>query len=183
MELTGTSVDVNDQDFLPQLAGNPATMYDGHYGETTNKVDAFNVFKYAADNTNVEWGVNGYKTDEGRNYLLRTSHSNEHVAATDGNNNSLDLSFSMHIHPNASDSYKPSGSIDRFGTVRGGDLYNVNVTYSEFNAVGKQWPGQYPSYYIYHKQSKSLYHYNYQGKTTLIRPIKTASDFYRGRNF
>ena len=73
------------------------------YGTTTNSADARRVFQFAADNSNVEWTIGGFKTGEGNKYLVGTSHIMNEVTApwkfgekglTYGN-----LFYAGHTHP------------------------------------------------------------------------------------
>ena len=57
---------VSDKKLLPQLS-------HGGIAETSKTTDAFNVFKFAADNSNVEWHLKGYDTKNGgMGFLLNT---------------------------------------------------------------------------------------------------------------
>jgi hypothetical protein len=173
------STTIKDGDFLEQLYKSPLTEYDGHYGETSNIEDAFNLFKFVADHTNVEWAISGYKNAAQSTYLVRTSHDEARVRETHGNNEVLNLIFSMHIHKYLID---PSGYIDRWNSASL-DMAVLADVYNKFGKAGKTQRAEFPRYYIYHQASKALYYYNEKIRGIYIRSIKKGSDFYRNMGF
>lgn len=154
------SIKVSDKGLLPQLANDPASTYNGHYGETSNANDAFNVFKFASDNSNVEWGLNGYKTENGDGFLLYTSHKSNRVRPLDGSFNEFYKHFDIHSHPNT----KAQGASDG-DRVIADDRMQKNRRYSQAypNLIT-------PSYYVYGKQRKEVY--NYTSTNPLVKTIK-----------
>jgi RHS repeat-associated protein len=176
-EMTNNFIKIDDKKLLPQLIKNPATKYNGHYGTTNDSEDALNLFKFAADNTTVEWAVSGFETKDGNSYLVRTSHSDENVSPTDGENSPLDMTFNIHSHPGKNAFYLPSGSFDtKFNEAHGGDMAVFVKRVNAFAAKGKT----YPNYYIYHPETRSYYYYDHQVAGVKIYP-KSIKDFSRKR--
>ena len=57
-----------------------ATMVDGHanpvnHAVTESRNDVFNIFKFAADNSDVEWSMDGYDIEGASTYVIGTQHS------------------------------------------------------------------------------------------------------------
>ncbi len=183
---------VNDQSILPGLSTSRSD-YDGNYAITNNKNEAFKVFYHAANNTDVEWGIDGYRTSSGNEYVLRTSHKKDEVAASTGLSqySELNMIFNIHSHPG-------DGIINWEGTRGGsdGDMDNIRNRYDRFQDAGMSHTGTwfqrndnnqwsiYPKHYVYHKQSKNLYHYTPWKSSILIRSnTKKGSDLYRNLGF
>jgi RHS repeat-associated protein len=119
-EQTGASIAVKDGGILDGLATErpdftvniyPAGEKQGSYGETTNTVDGRQVFKFGADNTDVEWGYQEFK--DGR-IVVSTGH--DCCTTTQGFDapgyNWLDLKIDVHSHPGSD----PSALNPRNGT-------------------------------------------------------------------
>ena len=75
-DVTG-SLRVNDQGILSALSENPDAKI--HYALTDSRSDALNVFKFAADNTDVEWGVDKFTEDGKTRYSVKTMHEYDHT--------------------------------------------------------------------------------------------------------
>lgn len=115
---TNEGITVNDQDLLPQLTGEDNTQYknpkyaadlSGHVGSTTNSKDAENVFKFAADNGDVEWSLQDY-TDGSS--AVGTAH--EDAGTVVGTHNKTNagktVARDIHNHPGTTwKDYRPSG--------------------------------------------------------------------------
>ncbi len=186
---TGNSVTVKDRKILDQLT-KKRTDFNGKYAITTNKKDAFKVFKFAADNTDVEWGIDGYRTSEDNEYVVRTSHSEDAVTMSTSLSkyNEFDQIFNIHSHP-AVDGTKGGSKC----TVFGGDMCNIVDRYYRFQRAGMtrtdtwfkkdgKWT-VFPKHYVYHKHSKVLYNYTPWKNNVYIRKISKASDMHRNLGF
>ncbi len=108
---------INDQSILPQLENRTNSftftvhneIYDGIAANTSNRNDAYNLFTFAAENSNVEWNYQRY-TDGS----LSLSTANQNAAIIGGemhsSNSGKTVAADIHSHPN---SYKadlvPSG--------------------------------------------------------------------------
>jgi hypothetical protein len=162
----GDYITISDQKLLPQLIKWDGSR-DQATAETGNAKDAFNVFKFAVDNSNVEWSVASYKNDNGNpDFILNTSFNKEEVANKRLGRNLSDMIFHVHSHPgNESYSREASGHTD--GTnFMGGDLEFMAGNLNAAKIANREYPNDYPRHYIYHKNSSDLLHYNHQtGRT------------------
>ena len=51
----------------------------GNYSATNDKEEAFNMFYYMVNNTEVEWEISGYRTDGANEYVIATMHDESRV--------------------------------------------------------------------------------------------------------
>lgn len=158
--VTFEGITVNDQSILPNF-GRDKNGFT--FAETSVGKDAFNIFKFASDYSDVEWGLDGFKTEGGNRYVLRTSFSDEGVGTKHGLYESSDMIFTIHMHPGGDDEKMASGRITPFG-YEGGDMANLAKRYNRAKATDKKYPSEYPKHFIYHRKSQGLYFYN--DKTT-----------------
>ena len=86
-----TSVIVNDRSVLKQLSKFTNNNYNGSYAITENANDAATLFKFVAENTNVEWRLNGYKEKGQYKFFVGTSHHNNSVKRPSRVMNNLNL--------------------------------------------------------------------------------------------
>jgi len=154
------SITVNDQGILASLEKNHEklkveTMWgelQGTYVNTTNRVDAFKVFKFASDNSNVEWGLIGSKS--GMN-TLGTLYENAVVGGLlnvsgFGLN---ELSFDYHSHPGG------SGVGDTASGMLG-DQGHASLQVSKLLKSGVSYDNL-PRYYIYRPHVEKPYRFEY----------------------
>ena len=134
-------------------------------------------FKFVADNTQAEWGINGYNTKSGEQYLIRTSNSRGEVSGTDGDFNKTDMFLNMHSHWQKDDKSVASGYNN--GQVAEGDWRSVNRTYNTFKEANKDYPSQYPNFYIYHVNNRQIYRFTPLNPSIPGRKIKTYEDLYK----
>ena len=167
--------------------------YRGNYGITTSKTDAFNVFYFMTENTDVEWGIDGYRVSGSNDYVIRTSHKDGSVATLNTTQrNEMNCVFTMHSHcwPDGT----KGASVDKKGiTLIGGDMYSINVQHTRFENQGMtninvwfKYQDTYtvfPKHYVYHKYSKNLYFYDVWVSDYFIRKINKANDLYRNLGF
>jgi len=90
---------INDKSILPQLAETSTAC-------NTDGQEALDVFHFMAKNTNVEWGLTGYKDGQ---FSLKTDHSTEGVNTTPPEFTSNTKLFSLHNHPRIGGNPEPSG--------------------------------------------------------------------------
>ena len=131
---------------------------------TTNANDAANVFLFAANNSNVEWGLAGYNTGNSMTYALWTGHSEDLTPSSILWQGISKLSFSIHSHPGSTTIPSPINGANN------GDYSSVSSINNVFNK-NKSYP--YPRYFMYSKQKQHLWEYSY---TT-----EGANHFYPGR--
>ena len=160
------------------------TTRSGHYSSTQNIDEAFKVYFFMTQNTNVEWAINGFRLDRANEYVIATMHNESSVThITKMSQYSVyNQIFSIHNH----------NSID--GTKGGSwvDVDNIRKIHrNEFNSKDiNRWfvhNGQstiFPKHYVYHNQSSVLYYYLPDGRSDIyIRKINTYKDLYRNLGF
>lgn len=128
---------------------------------TTNASDAANVFLFAANNSNVEWGLAGYNTGKNMTYALWTGHSEDMTPNSILYQGISKLSFEIHSHPGSTLVPSPVNGMTE------GDYGAAAWVDSEF-AKNRN----YPRHFMYSKQGKHLWEYNYYNET--------SSKFYPG---
>lgn len=165
-------ITITDKKLLPEFEANSKV----NYGTTSSEKDAFIVYKFVSNNTKVEWGINGYKTKSGDEYLIRTSHEKDGVENTNGKFNTLDKFLDIHSHWQKNDRSVASGYD---GDFAGGDWNSINKTYNAFKTTNKKYPSEYPNYYIYHISSQKLYQYTPNNPSIFRKQIRTFRDFYK----
>jgi len=190
------SITINDQSILSGLATERSGI-DGHYGISNSISDAFNVFYFMANSTNVEWSIDGYRSSGGNEYIVNTSHSGGVPAyvfsTTDISGYSeFNLIFDMHSHTGTETDPGTKGA-SGFGAYYSGDMSYISARYRRFQSAGmkdtktwfkkdNQWT-VFPKHYVYHKQSKVLYHYTPWKNDVYIRQTSKASDMYYNLGF
>ncbi|MFP7657872.1 RHS repeat-associated core domain-containing protein, partial [Chryseobacterium proteolyticum] len=129
---------------------------------TTDASDASNVFLFAANNSNVEWGLAGYNTGKTMTYALWTGHSEDTTPNSVLYQGISKLSFEIHTHPGSVTFPTPVNSMTE------GDYGSAAWIDSEF-AKNRN----YPRHFLYSQQDKHLWEYNYYNET--------SAKFYPGR--
>jgi RHS repeat-associated protein len=112
---------VNNTDILPALEGKGTVVAKGLTTGSIN--DVFNVFKFAADNSNVEWALARYSNDK---YALWTDHDEgDGIHQTVSSPNAVGLSnenASLHSHPGI----LPRHELSSMGAAKGGGYYSYS---------------------------------------------------------
>ncbi|MEC5174251.1 RHS repeat-associated core domain-containing protein [Chryseobacterium nepalense] len=129
---------------------------------TTNASDAANVFLFAANNSNVEWGLAGYNTGENMTYALWTGHSEDMTPNSILYQGISKLSFEIHTHPGNVTFPSPVNSMNE------GDYGSAAWIDSKF-AKNRN----YPRHFVYSQKNKHLWEYNYYNET--------SAKFYPGK--
>lgn len=123
----------------------------------------------------MEWGVEGFRTKKGNQYLIRTSHKNGYVNKVLNVFKDTDIFFTIHSHLNQDDKgasgpykYLNNGSNKIRVTIsQGGDWLFIDNIYSSFESVGKK---NVPPSYIYNVPLKIRYQYdNLRNKYNIIK--------------
>ncbi|MDE5450425.1 RHS repeat-associated core domain-containing protein, partial [Elizabethkingia meningoseptica] len=68
------------------------------YGNTNKATDAFNVYTFAAKNSNVEWGMSGFFSNNKWSFSLYTAHMSDLTPGVSSLPNLGSLAFSIHSH-------------------------------------------------------------------------------------
>lgn len=151
---------VDDKTILPALTDTKTV--DGskvNYAKSSNASDMANLFLYLADNTNVEWSLNGFKNENSSStYTLSTFKSN--VKAPDAFNTGDPIQyqfFDLHSHPLINHVF---GASDQPGADL--DYYKLNVRRCRDCGV------KVFIHAVYEKENRTLYQYN--GKNTSLNP-------------
>jgi hypothetical protein len=148
-----TPLQVNDKSLLPQLAGNNGTA------TTSNLSDAFNVFKFSADNSKVEWSLSGFKQNEKNMFYLNTENSPLESSTGIGTSfQTKDMLFNVHSHTGAGDNTK-GGSGYIYNPYQKAYTeyytgYDADLSNTLYNQTGKVMP-----LYVYYVPSNTLYQY------------------------
>ena len=173
----------------------------GHYAEGAKdaKDEMVQLFSFVANNTDVEWLFNGYKTRNGEKYFLATTHSKISVKYTHGSNDEYDLMFSIHTHPGDDPVNSPQYASGynttkiigsdltvlppfKFDDNPYGDRGTVWDTYGRIQArdiENKRVRSKYPPFYIYHIKSQNRILYNPFNKCINKTRIRKPSDLIR----
>lgn len=170
----GGGIIINDKGLLPQLANAPNSTYKGHYAETSNASDAFSIFKFASDNSKVEWGLKGYKTEGKDGFLIMTSHNAKRVYDTNGSFSEFYNIFDIHSHPNTTE--QGASDTDR-SYAYGREQKNKRYNQAYPDLIN-------PNFYVYNTALKEIYKYtphNPQRKTinNINSPFKIRRAIYK----
>lgn len=154
-ERTGAFITISNRNIFDQLTEiRSKDDYNGIYAiSSSNEVG--DVFLFAANNTGVEWALEGYQGEKGRQYVLSTEKIDNEVGFRDNSREGLTMAnqfFGIHSHPASNGTEGGSG----YGSMYGGDRKGVINNY--YKAQEQKIP--LPAYYVYHKYSKTLYQYN-----------------------
>jgi RHS repeat-associated protein len=102
-----TSIKVNDQSILPQLAQERNdfsvrwtrdSIFPGRLANTNNRTDAFNVFKFTAENSNVEWSYQRF-TDGSLSIATANKDWITATGRTHASNAHKTVAVDIHSHP------------------------------------------------------------------------------------
>ncbi len=170
-EYATARVEKDGDSFLKDLASDNT---GSDYGVTSSLRDALDVFKFASDNSKVEFGVQGYKLDNGDfSYVVGTSRSDNYAfngyhLGLSGGYTIENLQFDLHSHTRQAGASgynrkKPTG--DR------------NRQYGHHTKLGESGKNLSLHYYIYHTPSSRLYRYGPLKGDEHLGTIKKPSDF------
>lgn len=161
-ERTGASITISDRSIFDQLTENDG---QGTYAISSSH-ETGDVFLFAADNTNVEWGLDGFQGKNSRNYLIYTNKDKESVSRNDMGNEGLTMAnqfFAMHSHPDPNGTKGGSG----YGRYYGGDRRYIINKYKSAKEQGIPLP----TYYVYHKHSNTIYQYTPWSSDIYIKKV------------
>lgn len=151
---------------------------NGTSATTYNADDAFKFFKFAADNSNVEWNLTGVRKESRDLFLIGTNYSEESVNRNNNENIYRNMIFCIHSHPKNSNEVggtKASGNYQMYKRCISGKEYetfyfngdvwalnNVYIIYQQHHP--NMSTDNYPKAWIYYagdkSQQKQLYQYN-----------------------
>ena len=168
------SITVN-KTLVNQLVSN-ATL-NGTSATISDSEDAFKFFKFAADQTKVEWHLVGVKDKRNVNFIVRTDFSTGGVGVDE--EYYANMIFHLHNHPWGSNDFKKgtraSGDYKAYKRVASGervanyytegDVWTLNNIYIGYNQAHPNTAlNKYPKAYIYYsgdkRQRSQLYQYD-----------------------
>jgi RHS repeat-associated protein len=161
---TGRSVTVKNGGILDQLAqGNTSISQATVDNKSAN--DVFNVFKFAADNTNVEWSLSGFRDGNKTKFYINTNHAANFAETGESNGifKAKNMLFNVHSHWKENGAkggsgyiYQPNmktGKFDFKGYAPGGSDGKVAANlYIELERVMPM--------YVYHSYTQGIYQFN-----------------------
>lgn len=147
-------------------------------GETSNNSDAFNVYSFAVNNSNVEWSLAGYKEGNQTNYVLNTSYEKDGVSYNRNGNDENSLLFHVHSHPGNSKGSKQASGYDLYSagiSMGGSDAEFMKNRFNSAKNANKKWPSEYPKLFFFHKNTNTLYHYNHKTDSQIVGKVATPA--------
>ena len=168
---------INDTSILPSL-NTKDPFYDGNYVIRNNIDEMVNLFLFMANNTEVEWRFDGYRTSNNVNeYIVATSHQAKNVAwstCLSARFQEKNQIFDIHSHQGISSTKGASGWCgDGYVAL---DMKVINDKYIRYNNNSPN-DHAFPKHYVYHQYSKVLYEYTVYNPSIKRRTIKTYQDF------
>jgi hypothetical protein len=149
------AIDVNDQDFLPQLASDSDSR--SYSARTSNAADAFNVFKAVADGSDFEWSLSGFKGKGKTQFYLSTEHAKGGVDDLGQSKfNKKDWLFNIHSHPGKDGTKGGSGYYYDYSFEKG-KLYLKGGWMEQDYGNPQRQPNL--KWYVYHPYTQNLYQY------------------------
>ena len=165
---TGNSITVNDRSIFDGLAtARDSKDYRGNYA-ITGSHEVGDVFLFAAKNTNVEWSLDGYQGESGRQYVIRTTHEDRTSGVRNNSGEGLTMAnqyFTIHSHPAMDGTGTRGGS--GYGPTYRGDMALITDRYHQATTQGIPLP----THYVYHKQSQTIYQYTPWNPSIYIKQV------------
>lgn len=153
---------VNDKTIMPSLKWKEGNKSNS--AVTSNATDAFNVFKFSADNSDNEWSLSGFKDHGKTNFYLYTGYDNgEALTGVYDVFQAKDMLFNIHSHTSEYGAKGGSG-YDIQPELKNGKwefvLKGLEKGYdgSFSNGLYKQ-TGRVMPLYVYYPNSNELYKY------------------------
>jgi hypothetical protein len=153
----------DDCDFI---ANTPWGKKIGTWTSTSNKADAYNLFKFGSDNTTVEWSLEEYKANKffiGNNHFSEATTGFSKISGT----NILDLVKKYHSHPG-------TASPDDVASGYMGDQGNASSTIQTF--LDNNIPySKHPTFSIYRPSLSKTFDYSPWSNKFNERQVKTPN--------
>ena len=154
---TDNSITVSDRSILDGLTKDRKGT-NANY-TVTQSAEVGKVFLFAADNSNVEWSLQGFSKDGKNSYVLGTSHLEGDVNADFYGKAMMpesSLKFDVHSHPSQIVDVRGASGGDRSDGTVYGDMYQVTMRFYRFRDDYKK---TLPPHCVYHRNTKVLYQY------------------------
>ena len=175
-----------EQDYYRVWIDNGVTR-SGHFSSTENIDEAFKVYYFMTQNTNVEWAINGFRTNARNEYVINTTHYVDKVKqiTTLEQYSVFNMIFRIHNHTFVDGTKGASGdrTIGDMRTIislHENDFQNKDICrWHVINGVMTKFP----SHYVYHNETSVLYYYTPTQNNIYIRKINSYKDLYRNLGF
>lgn len=145
-------------------------------GETKNSNDAFSLYSFFVGNSNVEWGLAGFRSGKQINYVLNTDYKETETSYRRNGNKENNLLFYVHSHPGNTESSKNASGYElyRAGLSLGdSDAELMKVRFNAAKEANRKWPIDYPKLFFYHKETQMLYHFNHNTSSLRVGEAST----------
>jgi len=177
-----TRIQLQDQSILKQLSIIRRSDYNGgQYGTMNNFAESAKLFKFVADNTDVEWGFDAFRESKGKIiYQIRTSNGRDYISTHFTGKNRCDLIYILHSHPQKNGNDYASGD---FGSGRTFSNYSTEDSdYDTFiringkiqNTCGKSHP--LPHFFLYNARTKNFFEYDFNRSSIGKSKIRTYKE-------
>ena len=140
---------------------------DGHQASIKNSNDAFKLFKFVADNSDVEWSLKGFSNHNVDSYQLSTSNNQNSVKVTLSNDEISTLKFDLHSHPRSNGKENASGYDS--GSNRNRVFYSNYYDGDRSGLISILGKYQHlkgdvnmPRFYIYNARTHNLFQYDWE---------------------
>lgn len=160
-----TDLSIDDPNFV---ANSPWGKKVGAWAKTSNRKDAYNVFKFGSDNSNVEWALEEYS---GNRLVLGNNHFSETVGTLTGVSgyDILDLKKDYHSHPGT------SPTDDRASGQIGDQGWASSVIWKFLNGGVKDY-SKHPTFHIYRPALSKGFQYSPWKAKFNEKKVKKSSD-------
>ena len=149
---------------LKQLSIRRNDYGGGQYGIMNNLNESVKLFKFVADNTNVEWGLDAFRDSNGNEkFQIRTSNDMNVVRTNYTMQNIGNMKFTMHSHSRVNGNDNASGAF-------GSGQYSSNAstpdsdydTYIRLNGRYQQIKGKghVVPHFLYNARTKNFFEYD-----------------------
>ena len=166
---------IKDTSLLPSF-NQEDPYFDGNYVIRNDFEEMANLFLFMANNTEVEWRFDGYRTSKTavNEYIVATSHHPKDVQWSTRLSKRFQEKnqiFDIHSHQGANGTKGASGA----GEYCSGDMAVITNRHTRYR---NNAPNDYPftKHYVYHQYSKVLYEYTTTNSSIKRRTIKTYQD-------
>jgi hypothetical protein len=145
---------------------------------TDNRTDAINLFHAMANNTGVEWHLQGFKCSNGsRTFKLNSNHARSSVFAGTAPFSEASLLFDIHNHPRGSVNYPKQ--LGYSTNPVGGDALMLGWRSDRLSSQGLPTP----PHYMYQPACNTLLEYRYTATSPIIFISTSVSSGSEGSSF
>ena len=176
-----TRITLQDRNILKQLSIRRSDYNGGQYGTMNNFTESAKLFKFVADNTDVEWGFDAFRVSKGKTiFQIRTLNSSEGVSTHFTDANYCNLEYILHSHPRKNGNDYASGD---FGSGRTFSNYSTpDSDYDTFIRINGSIQTEckeshrLPHFFLYNARTKNFFEYDFNRNSIGKRRINTYSN-------